>query len=117
MSYRTDCPKCGRTLAPTALGPDTAPWLCNDCHRGFWAAELTVQARSLYRQRFHDFGLGRPGLAVRAAVVAEHGGAMDRGTSLRPDQLPLAHKDHLSGLRDVSEDFAAAVAVELARRG
>lgn len=121
IGYRTDCPKCGKPLAPVALDPDTAPWLCNECHRGFWSAELTDVARARYRHRHHDWGQGAPAQAIRRSVQTEWLQAHARGASLRPDQLRAAHKDHLIGLRDsgltFSDDFAEAVATELEARG
>ena len=119
IGYRTDCPRCGKELQPVALDADTAPWLCNDCHRGFWSAELTDVARARYRPARHDWGLGTPAQALRRSVQTEWLAAHGRGTSLRPDQLrmvprtvlecPLPPRTH--------PDFVAAVANELKARG
>lgn len=89
IDYHTDCPSCGRPLevaATRSLDPDTAPWLCNACRRGFWAAELSAEARAAYRVEFHDYGHGPAATAVRRAVQAEWLHAHARGTSLRSDQ-------------------------------
>lgn len=120
IGYRTDCPKCGRPLQPVALGPDTAPWLCNECHRGFWSAELTDIARGRYRPRHHDWGLGTPATAIRHSVQTEWLHAHVRGASLRPDQLRSSHIDHLVGLRDcgiqMAADFTEALHAEIGAR-
>ena len=86
IEYTTDCPSCGRPLevAPIQFGPDTAPWLCNACHRGFWSAELTVEARASYRTKFHDWGQGSPGAAVRRGVLAERLHARAAGRPCAP---------------------------------
>lgn len=121
IGYRTECPKCGQDLEPVALGPESAPYVCNTCHRGFWAAELTDVARDLYRPRHHDWGQGTPGQAVRRSVQTEWLHAHARGTSLRFDQLGMAHIDHLVGLRDsglpLHDDFVAELHREIEGRG
>lgn len=71
MPAANPCPKCGRPLDPVDLGPETAPWLCPDCHLGFFNAELSVVARHLYRPRHHDWGRGTPARALREAVAKE----------------------------------------------
>ncbi len=120
IAYATDCPKCARELQPVALVPDSAPWLCNECHLGFWAAELTDEARACYKPPLVEFA-GKDGAVVRRAVQSEWLHAQARGCSLRPDQLREAHKDHLVGAREqvrlLADNFAAAIDEEIARRG
>ena len=116
--YRIGCPKCGKALMPVALGPDTAPWLCADCARGFFTVELTEEARAQYRPDKDDWGHGTPATTLRSKVTDEWVKAQVRGSSLRHDQLDLVDKDTLSRLADapVHPDFAAAVKGELAGR-
>ena len=82
---------------------------------------MTDVARGRYRHRHHDWGQGSPASAIRRSVQTEWLQAHGRGTSLRADQLRIAHKDHLSGVRDsglkMADDFTAAVVAELERRG
>ena len=51
-----NCPRCGNPLRSVALSKATPPWLCHECHRGWWNAELTPAARDAYRYEYHDFG-------------------------------------------------------------
>lgn len=121
IGYRTTCPKCGGPLEVVALDPDSAPWLCNVCHRAFWAAELTDVARDLYRPRHHDWGQGTPARAVRQSVQTEWLYAHARGTSLRADQLRIAHTEHLVGIRrsglKFADEFSDLLDAEIAGRG
>lgn len=79
------CPKCGAQLQPVALDPNTAPWLCRGCRRGFFACELTKEARAIYRPQHDDWGLGLTPLHTpRSQEIAA---AHQRGTSLREDQF------------------------------
>lgn len=50
----TVCPNCGRALATVTLGADTPPWLCQQCARGWWNAELDAQAS--WNPLVRDFG-------------------------------------------------------------
>lgn len=48
------CPNCGSQLQRVSLDPDTPPWLCQLCARGWWQAE--VDNSSHWRQAERDFG-------------------------------------------------------------
>jgi hypothetical protein len=109
MIYATTCPDCGSALSPVAQAPTAAPWLCRQCARGWWAAELTPEARAQYRPSRKDF---RPHIAVRTAVEREAEVAVQRGTSLRLDQIALVHPTTLESIASIrlATDFAAAIA-------
>jgi ribosomal protein L37AE/L43A len=67
------CPHCGRSLLPVTR-PETAPWLCLECHRGWWSAELTVAAKDAYRPEYRDFGYGQTArLIAETAAEEQHG--------------------------------------------
>ena len=103
-----------------ALGPDAAPWLCVECARGFFTAELSDDARSRYRPRFHDWGQGTPAIPVSHAVDEEVAEAHLRGSSLRLDQVHLVHVGALRGLVGavtLGDELVEAVANELLSRG
>lgn len=119
MSTRR-CPHCGNELTPIALGPDTAPWLCAGCHRGYFNAELTSEARARYRPAARDYGTGKGKVAIRQAVELEVQAARLRGTSALPEHLPFLTVPNLRGvanLRGVQPDMAKAITAELTRRG
>lgn len=106
------CPSCGQPLTHVALGPDSAPWLCTPCARGFWQAELTPAARDAYRPRRHDWGLGDDALSIRQDVVVEARAARARGTSALPEYLVLLPADALAQLAKsarLSADVRAAL--------
>ena len=110
------CPKCGKALQPVALGPETAPWLCADCARGYFAAELTTEARALYRPHRDDWGLGSPlGTLVEKEVADAH----LRGTSLREDQFIHTPTDVLTTLakRNINVTFKALLEAHLKNVG
>lgn len=95
--YSTVCPNCGQQLAPVALDPQAAPWLCNVCGRGWWVTELSVSARAGWDHGSRSFARALlPGL--RASVDQELGAAVDRGTSALPEHLPLLDAGQLSAL-------------------
>lgn len=50
------CPGCGAALTAVDVSrrPDTPPWLCGNCSRGWWNAELS--ARGAYDPILRDFG-------------------------------------------------------------
>jgi len=119
-TYLTTCPNDGAPLQPVALDPDTAPWLCNVCRRGWWVSELQTSARSAWRVQFQDFGFGDTMLSIREQVRQERVEAVTRGTSLRPEQLLVLPPEQLKGLRLVpglSSDFMAVVKVVMQNRG
>lgn len=88
LSYSTKCPQCGGHLQPVALDAQTAPWLCNECHLGFWAVDLSTDARKSWGHRgfVHDAG----SQALHARRLQEHQDALVNGTSLREDQIGVA---------------------------
>lgn len=108
------CPLCGGELLAVALGPDTAPWLCVRDSRGFWQAEL--DATALLNKRRRDYGNATRD--VLDAVHDERASADVRGTSVRPDTLPLIPDDQLTDLttRQLAAGFVAQVHAEQARR-
>lgn len=114
-AYQTSCPNCGAQLAPVALDPDTASWLCAHCALGWWTAELGAEARAAWRPQHRDFGHGPLARDIRAACHRERTEARTRGTSARLDQLALLDKATLDGLakrlanRPGIEAFVAAV--------
>lgn len=108
------CPACGKPLAPVAHGPASAPWLCYESGRGFFSAELTTEARAIYRPTYNDWGFGQAALAVRAQVATELAEAVTRGTSLRPDQLGVATPEQLAFVATLPLDSAFAPYVQAA---
>lgn len=115
--YPTTCPRCSSQLQPVALDGQSAPWLCGQCRLGFFATELSADARRLYRPRHSDFGFGAPAIALRAAVDQEQAAARTRGTSLREDQLSLVPAASLKALKVTNQAFAALVAQAITARG
>ena len=113
------CPKCGKALQPVALGPSTAPWVCFGCARGFFAAELTAEARALYRPHHDDWGLGTAKIPLMAAVELEIADARARGTSLREDQFVHTPTDVLTTLakRNINVTFKALLEAHLKNVG
>ncbi len=96
--FKTDCPKCGAPLTPVALSPDCAPFLCQGCSLGFFAAELSASSRALYRPAYGDFGLGVERVSIHASIALEVADAHARGTSLRHDQFTLTPESVLTTL-------------------
>ena len=106
-----EAPCCGQQLEPHAGLPDSAPYLCAHCHRGFWVGELSPSARALYRPLFHDWGVSLAAAALREAVDREREEAHARGTSALHEHLPLLARGHLAQLQrlPLRADMAAAV--------
>lgn len=116
----TKCPKCQKALTPVALDPQSAPWVCNRCHLGFFVSELADSARAIFRPRHQDWGQGTPASAVRLDADAELDLAEARGTSLREDQIKKASTESLQSLValcGVSPEFLILVQGELTTRG
>lgn len=108
------CPACGGELLAVALGADTPPWLCPRDSRGWWQAELdSAQFFNVHRRDY-----GRATEHVLAAAEEERGTAEVRGTSARPDTLPLLSDDALADLstRQLAAGFVAQVKAEQQRR-
>lgn len=64
------CPNCGQTLVAVAV-PLAPPYACWECVRGWWKAELTLEARSLWEHTTRSHGASDDGEKVRAAAEAE----------------------------------------------
>lgn len=97
-TYILDCPGCGGQLTPHAGHPQSTPWICNECARGWWVAELTREARIHYRPSHHDWGYDRAAAeALHAARLAEVEAAQARATSLLPEHLALLDARTLTG--------------------
>lgn len=116
-TYQVSCPRCGGPLDPIALpDPQACPWRCPLCCLGWFAAELSPHARSLYRPVHNDFGFGGGRLSLVALVDQELAAAHVRGTSLREDQLSLVPIGALKVLKVRDASFAALIAQVLAAR-
>lgn len=111
------CPNCAGPLLPVAGSPETPPWLCTGCHRGWWPSELTEEARSTWNPLVRAF---RPAnrADARAAVAADLDAAAKRRTSLLPGQVRDVSAEALAAVADgpLSPAMQSAVAAELARR-
>ncbi len=81
---------------------------------GWWASELTADARATYRHARHDF---RPAKPIRLAVEAERLLARQRGTSAVLEHLGLLSPDALAVLAGMRLATEFATAVEAARKG
>ncbi len=111
-SYSTACPICGGSLQPVALSPATAPWLCNVCHRAFFASELTQVARDSVHAPTWTWKQRDVHIDVASKRNDELGEAVLRGVSLRHDQLHIAHPALLSSTltrRGVDRQFVAFI--------
>ena len=86
LGYVITCPTCGGQLAPHVGLPQTAPWLCANCRRGWWLAELAPEARKRFRPQVFDFGHDG---TVAAAVATELEAAIKRGNSVHPSMANL----------------------------
>jgi len=111
-TYSASCPRCSAGLTAVVQGPDSAPWLCRPCRRGWWAVELTAGSRAIYRKERDDF---RPALATRIAVEQEGALARARGTSMREDQVALVPAATLRAIAAgrISQNLAAVIAAHL----
>lgn len=109
------CPLCGQPLQVIGtLDPQTAPWGCYPCGRGWWVAELAAASQM---PDLLDPNLGWLSdirtVGVLAACEGEMAQAFDRGTSLRPEQIPAADPsflDRLTKRRTVSDAMKQAIA-------
>lgn len=68
------CPHCDEPLEAIEGHPDWAPWVCRGCHHGYWNAELTDEARAMYRPEYRDWGLHPAAWKLREAVKVEREG-------------------------------------------
>jgi hypothetical protein len=97
-NYVIDCPGCGAQLDAHAGHYDSTPWVCHNCHRGFWVAELKPAALAIYDGREHAWKHGLEAARLREDVDAEREEARARGTSALPEHLGFLAKDHLEML-------------------
>lgn len=74
MAVITSCPDDGSQLQAVALDANTPPWLCANCHRGWWNAELTASARARYNPLLRDFGTPDRTEDIIMAVLTEWDG-------------------------------------------
>ena len=84
--YLTSCLACGAQLAPHVGLPQSTPWLCLNCRHGWWVAELSANARSLFRPAVRDFGHDG---SVASSVAVERAAALERGNSVHPSMVNL----------------------------
>lgn len=117
MTYLTTCLICGHELQPHAGHPQSAPWLCLTCHRGWFVRELASDARGAWRTSYLDFGYTLS-WDILPGCVQEVQEAIKRGTSARLDQLTQLSKVELQSLtrRKLLPSFAQAVKQELKKR-
>jgi DNA-directed RNA polymerase subunit M/transcription elongation factor TFIIS len=101
-AHHKTCPRCGGILHPNIAGPETPPWRCDECHKSYWVAQLTQEARQHFRHAQHDYGwLGSPGhTLVHEAIEVEMREAAARGVSLRREQIGLIGKAELKALME-----------------
>lgn len=107
--YLLEAPCCGAQLTPHAGTPDSTPWVCHGCHRGFWVAELRAGARARYEAKTHTWGAGPETNKLREDVDEERARAHARGTSALPEHLGLLEKAHIRMLKKLQlpDDFRA----------
>ena len=94
------CPNCGARLSWVVADWQSAPWVCRDCVRGWWAAELAPDAQLAWDPPTHDQGpqVGREvGRSIKEEVAAAH----ERGVCVREDMLSLLDKAALQSLVDL----------------
>lgn len=119
MAYLMSCPNCGQQLAPVALDPQAAPWLCAVCSRGWWVSELSVVARVGWDHRTCSFQWSVLRGTVAPARVAEWLSAEARGTSLLPEQFMLVTVAQLARAAAdprVSASYAAQIEAAITAR-
>lgn len=93
MAIKT-CPNCGGELTPLILEPDTPPWGCyNGCERAWWEAELA--ARDLWSTQLRRF-------TSPISYEAEMQEAVQRGCSLRPDQVQFLGDREIQALSSLN---------------
>lgn len=86
------CPNCGRPLTPVPdHDPQTAPWLCHPCARGWWGSELTSVARQAWDPITRSFNPLRR-KRIESELVVEMAEAIARGSSRIPEHPPKGGK-------------------------
>jgi hypothetical protein len=95
--YHLSCPHCGALLEPYVGTPESAPWLCQNCRRGWFAAELTPEARKAWRPLEKDHhGLDHDAfMQIDLDRHLEIDEARKRNTSARHDHLALLRADQM----------------------
>lgn len=117
MDYLLTCLICGSQLQPVVLGPDSAPWLCHVCHRGYWVCELGDDGRRGWERKHRSFK-GWAHVVLEPLRGAELEAARERGTSCLPEQLAMLQVAQLQALlKQVREPFAALVAAAVKAKG
>lgn len=71
MAKAPGCPNCGGTLAALAVA-GSPPWLCAECARAWWDAELSAEARGAWDSTTRSHGTGQKAERVRKAALDEH---------------------------------------------
>lgn len=106
------CPQCGSGLTAVVADAQTAPYLCPDCRRGWWPAELDHAAawrpdtRDFPHDVIRDLGPVLKGLLTAAA---------DRGVSVDASMLDGLTLAQLATVRKRARGLFAGV-VDAARR-
>lgn len=109
MNYLALCLNCGINLSIHAGEPQSCPWVCFVCHRGFWVSEL--QARKYYRPVHFDFGHGLHLGELEKSKKLERDQALIRGASTLPEQIPMLVLSDLEFLlkRKLDPGFAQSI--------
>lgn len=81
MTTTPACPNCGTILQPTPGPPQRAPWLCQECARGWWNSELTAVALAAWVPATRSFGTGPDADSIREQVEQEQADARTRGSN------------------------------------
>lgn len=71
MSKNPSCPNCGKEVTAVSLDPDTPPWVCNPCARGWWNAELDPVAAKQWNPDDRSWGSPAASRKVQAACERE----------------------------------------------
>ena len=85
MAPATTCPNDGTQLAEVRdRSPEWAPFVCSSCHRAWWPAELTAEARRAWNPAVQAFE-GPPAdfVALHALVDRDKARAAARSRSDR----------------------------------
>lgn len=73
-----NCPNCGKKLTVlVGIEPDSAPYACFDCVRGWWPAEMTPKARACWDPVTRSHGSSEVGQVVRLEAQVNRDIAVD----------------------------------------
>ena len=100
---RPTCPRCGEPLKPLVAPGCQPPWACRGCHRAWWEAELTPEAREAYNPLTDDHHWQS---GVHRARENEWELAHMRGVSTHADQLEHLSSDQLAQAREFAHERA-----------